>query len=92
MFHLISSGQRKLIINACKLKLQENPNVSFRSIRKSLKEEWGISEKTISNTISGYNKIKNCSQYFTVDENVNAKLSNLRSVKNELCFFELVLH
>lgn len=51
LFQFVSSCQKEVVINAHKIKLEENPGMTFGNMRSTLSKQLGTGEKTISNSI-----------------------------------------
>lgn len=60
-FQFVSSSQKKMIINAYKSKIAEQPELKKEELRKILSKELGIGQRTISTTIYEYENFKTVS-------------------------------
>lgn len=60
-FQFVSSSQKKIIINAYKSKIAEQPALKKEELRKIFSQELGIGQRTISTTIYEYENFKTIS-------------------------------
>jgi len=77
-FQFVSSDQKKIIINAYKTKISQQPDIKKEDLRRILSRELGIGQRTISTTIFQYENTKTISSpnRKKIRGNINTKIDD----------------